>query len=150
MKLNNTINRVATPFGEFQLDVDNLFDHVFGGRSERENGSKVWSPRVSITESDTEYGMMVELPGVDPSDVSIEMKDNQLEISGVKNRAELPEGTKNVRDERPVGDFKRSFEFSQQVDADKISAEFKNGVLTVALPKSQTVLPRKIEIKVAE
>lgn len=152
MKLNNTNNRVATPFGDFQIDVDHLFDHVFGGRSANgETKSPVaWSPRVSVTESDTDYAMMVELPGVDPADVSIEMKDNRLEISGVKARGELPEGMTSIRDERPAGEFKRSFEFTQQVDADKISAEFKNGVLSIELPKSQTVLPRKIEIKVAE
>ena len=149
MKLNSTCNRVATPFGDIQFDVDNLFDHVFGSRSAPGNKpAKAWTPRVGVTESDTTYEMIMELPGVDPSTVNLELQDNQLEISGEKSRDELPEGVTAIRDERFAGSFKRVFEFSQLVDMDQIEATFDNGLLNIRLPKSEAVLPRKIQVKV--
>lgn len=157
MKLNQSKNRVTTPFGDVHIDVDNLFDQVFGNRSSEHRssehcqpGNRGWAPRVCITESETSYSLLAELPGVNPSDVLLEMKEGHLEISGSKTRAEVAEGFKSVRDERLAGSFHRSFEFTQQVDADKINAEFKNGVLHVTLPKADNVLPRKIQIKVIE
>ncbi|MEL7498013.1 MAG: Hsp20/alpha crystallin family protein [Planctomycetota bacterium] len=149
--MNQCKNRVTTPFGDLQIDVDNLFDQVFGNRPKGSQQAKSsWTPRVQVTESETRYELKMELPGVDPSSVNLEMKDNRLEIHGTKEKEELEEATKSLRDERLTGEFQRSFEFPQQVDADQIAAEFKNGVLNVALPKSENVLPRKIEIKVAD
>ena len=150
MKLNTHSNRVKTPFGDIQFEVDNLFDHVFGTRTNPGSAlSKGWTPRVAITESDTTYQMMMELPGVDPASVNLEVQDNQLEISGEKSIPEVPEGTTSIRDERTFGSFHRVFEFNQLVDMDRIEATFENGLLRVDLPKSEAVLPRKIEVKVA-
>ena len=152
MKLNQRNNRVATPFGDFQFDVDNLFDQVFGSRYNKEHGatSERWIPRVSVTESEQGYEMLVELPGVDPESVNLEMHDNRLEVSGEKALPELEEGVKAIRQERAAGKFSRSFEFGQQVDADKIEATYDHGLLRINLPKSETVLPRRIEVKVAK
>lgn len=149
MKLNQSTNRVTTPFGDFQIDVDNLFDHVFGREAKCNSANRpTWSPRVHVAESETEYQMQIELPGVNSEDVSLEMKDNHLIVAGTKQRDELAEGVKRIRDERLAGEFERTFEFSQQVDSDRIEAEFSNGILAITLPKSESVLPRKIEIKV--
>ena len=151
MKLNPSTNRVTTPFGDFQIDVDNLFDHVFGREAKPGSANRqTWSPRVHVTESETEYQMQIELPGVNAGDVSLEMKDNHLIVAGSKQLDELADGIKRLRDERLSGEFERVFEFSQQVDSDRIEAEFKNGILAITLPKSETVLPRKIEIKVTD
>lgn len=151
MNINQCNNRVSTPFGDLQIDVDNLFDQVFGDRTKSPAQRKTdWTPRVSIRESESSYGFVMELPGVDPSLVSIEMKDNHLEVSGAKALAELDEGVTSLREERYRGTFLRRFEFAQQVNSDAISAEFRNGLLSVDLPKADSVLPRKIEIKVAE
>lgn len=150
MNINQCNNRVSTPFGDFQIDVDNLFDQVFGDRTKSPETTTDWTPRVSISESESAYGFIMELPGVDPSSVSIEMKDSQLEISGEKTLAELGEGVKSLREERYRGKFLRRFEFAQQVNSDAISAEYKNGLLTIELPKAESVLPRKIEITVAD
>ena len=92
--------------------------------------------------------MVIELPGVSATDVSIEMEDDRLVVSGEKKIDELAEGFTSLRDERRKGKFSKSFEFSKQINPDAIQAEFKNGLLNVVLPKSEKVLPRKIEIKV--
>ena len=91
--------------------------------------------------------MVVELPGIDPAEVSVEMQEGRLEISGEKKIAELAEGVNGVRDERLKGEFKRVFEFSKLIEPDEIKAEFKNGLLQIDLPKSAKVLPRKIDIQ---
>lgn len=149
MKINHRNNRVSTPFGDFQIDVDNIFDHVFGDRTQTQTAS-AWKPRVSVNETTTGYELAMELPGVDPRNVDIEMNDNQLEIQGTREAVELAEGETSLRDERDHGSFSRKFGFKQQVDNDAISASFKHGLLTVNLPKAKCVLPKKINIKIAE
>ena len=142
MKINQSNNRVSTPFGDFQIDVDNIFDHVFGDRKQASPASD-WSPRVSVTETDTDYGLVMELPGVDPSNVSIEMNDNKLDIAGSRDLVELAEGETSLRDERQHGSFSRKFAFKQAVDNDSISASFKHGLLSVSLPKAKSALPKE-------
>ena len=149
MKINQSNNRVSTPFGDFQIDVDNIFDHVFGDRNQAQPMTD-WSPRVSVTETGIDYQLVMELPGVDPGNVSIEMNDNQLEIVGTRDAVELAEGETSLRDERRHGSFRRKFAFKQPVDNDSISASFKQGLLNVSLPKAKSALPKKIDIKVAD
>ncbi len=153
MKLNQK-NRVSTPFGDFHIDVENLVDHFLhdGKKSESSQTPSctvaAWTPRVSVVESETGYEMVVELPGLDPADVSVEMQEGRLEISGEKKIAELADGIQTIRDERQQGTFNRIFEFSKQIEPDGIKAEFKNGLLKIDLPKSAKALPRKIDIQV--
>ena len=149
MKINQRNNRVSTPFGDFQIDVDNIFDHVFGDRNATQSASD-WKPRVSVKETTTGYELVMELPGVDPNNVSIEMNDNQLEIQGTRETVELAEGETSLRDERDHGSFSRKFGFKQQVDNEAIAASFKHGLLNVSLPKAKCVLPKKIDIKIAD
>ena len=150
MKINHRNNRVSTPFGDFQFDVDNIFDYVFGERSQSTQSATGWTPRVAINETLASYELVMELPGVDPSNVSIEMNDNQLEIIGARDAVELAEGETSLRDERKHGSFSRKFEFKQPVNNEEISAAFKHGLLNVSLPKSKSAMPKKIEIKVAD
>lgn len=150
MKLNRCANRVTTPFGDFQIDVDNLFDQVFGHRDNTEKPPVQWTPRVTILESETSYQLLAELPGVDPTKVNLEMVDNRLEISGTKTLAPATDGFNQLREERQSGDFRRTFEFAQQVDANQIQAKFHNGILEIELAKAEAVLPKKIAINVVE
>lgn len=144
MKLNLNQNRVGNPLGEFSVDVDHLFDHVFGNRRQ---AADVWRPPVSIEESETEYRMVMELPGVAVDAVSLEFQDNQLEISGTRAALEPAAGVQALRQERVFGDFRRAFGFAQPVDAERIEASCEDGLLKVTLPKSQAALPRKIQIR---
>ena len=148
MNCNQTRNRFATPFGDLQVDVENLFEQVFGDRETKPQGS--WTPRTNISESDTSYYVNVELAGVEPANVNVEMHDGVLEVSGQREKMELPEGVRALKVEQRTGEFRRKFEFSTLVDADRIEASYENGVLSIELPKSEKVLPRKINIKVAE
>ena len=143
MKTSTNFNRL----GDFQVDIENLFDHFFGNQQTQSASPFKLVPPANVTEFETGYSLVMELPGVSADDVSIEMKENQLVVSGSKTVAEAGEGERLARSERRGGEFVRKFEFPSQVDADAISAEFKDGLLSIKLPKSEKVLPRKIQIK---
>lgn len=145
MKTSSNFNRL----GDFQVDIENLVEHFFGNQRTATTSASPFKlvPPANVTESETGYALVMELPGVSADDVSIEMKENRLVVSGAKTVAEAAEGERLSRSERRGGEFSRSFEFAAQVDADAISAEFKDGLLSIKLPKSEKVLPRKIQIK---
>lgn len=142
-----TCNRISGPMTDLHIDLENIFDHFMG---DRRSPQKAFSPRTSIVESETNFVLSVELPGVDKNDVSVEVLEGNLVVSGEKKLDELSEGEKLHREERANGKFHRAFEFPTQVDFEKIEASFKSGVLVIDLPKSEKVLPRKIEINLAD
>ena len=106
----------------------------------------VWyTPRVDILETDEELTLYADLPGAKSADVDVCFENGELRL-----QAHCParqQGTSYLLSEYGVGDFYRTFSINQDVDPDKIAAELKNGVLTVHLPKSEAVKPRKIAIK---
>ena len=145
MKLGN---RIDNRLGEFHVDIENLIDHFFGPSKEGE-GASDWRPRASLSESEKAFSLIMELAGITPEDVTIEMQDGKLEVSGEKKVDVEVEGEKLLKSERRSGKFRRAFDFATQIDPDGIEAEFNNGLLTIKLPKSEKVLPRKIQIKTA-
>lgn len=152
MKLNQH-NRIATPFGDIQIDMENLVEQLFGDRAKKyqaASSTSGFNPVVEVTEQDSSYQVVVELAGVNPADVNVEMEETRLEISGEKKAVQLEEGVTSLKQERLTGTFKRVFEFAKQVEPDQIKAEFKDGLLTILLPKSKKVLPRKIKIDLGQ
>lgn len=134
-------NRVRGLFGDVESVFNQLFDH-----SEK----PAFRPRWDIAENSERFAITIELPGVAPGDVNVEVEDGVLSISGVKKVDRDGEDQTVHSYERQSGDFKRSVEFSTPVDLDKIEASFNNGLLFVSVPKSEKVVPRKIEVKVGE
>ena len=109
------------------------------------NGSR-WAPSVDIRETDEALVVQAELPGIDKKDVKLEVKDGVLTISG-ERRYEKDVKEENVhRIERSYGSFTRSFSLPTNVDAEKVAAEMKDGVLSVRLPKRESAKPKAIEI----
>jgi HSP20 family protein len=104
-----------------------------------------FTPRVDILETDEESLLLADLPGVTPEDVDVRFENGELIIGG--RCASRHQGAKYLLSEYGVGDFYRAFTISDHIDWQKISAELKNGVLTVHLPKAETVKPRKITVK---
>jgi len=114
------------------------------GRPEVTRG--VWyTPRVDILETDEELTLFTDLPGAKAEDVDIRFENGELRL-----QAQCParqQGTSYLLAEYGVGDFYRTFSIDKDINPDKIAAELKNGVLTVHLPKTEAVKPRKIAIK---
>lgn len=104
-----------------------------------------YTPRVDIMETEEGSLLVADLPGVKPEDVDVRFDNGELIIDG--RCAPRHEGANYLLSEYGVGDFYRAFSISEHIDSQKISSELKNGVLTVHLPKAETVKPRKITVK---
>jgi HSP20 family protein len=108
-----------------------------------------WAPPVDIQETDKEYLITTELPDVKKEEVKVEMLDGVLTIEGERKREKEEKGKKFHKVERSYGKFVRQFALPPEVEATKIQAEFKDGMLNVHLPKAATAKPQAIEVKVA-
>jgi HSP20 family protein len=145
--------RAWNPFKELE-DVQNRLSRIFGRPAVSTEGGKEemtvseWSPLVDISEDDKEYLVKAELPDIKKEDIKINVHDNVLSISGERKYEKEEKGKKYHRVERAYGSFLRSFTLPDDADAAKISAECKDGMLKVHLPKSEKAKPKSIEVKV--
>ena len=131
----------------------NLFDAFFNDSrlpAAVGNGSAVnYSPRIDVKESEAAYEISAELPGLEEKDVEITVADGILTLKGEKSAEKEEQDDNYYRKERVYGSFERSFRLPDEVEADKVEANFKNGVLTVGLPKSEEAksVVHKVTIK---
>jgi HSP20 family protein len=132
-----------------QREINRMFDDFF--RSDRDESSLLapaWKPAVDIVEEDDAYVAKVELPGVSKDDVKITMQDSLLTIRGEKKEEKKTKQGGAHRVERYYGSFQRSFSLPTSVKNDKIEAEYKDGILTINMPKAEDAKPKQIEVKV--
>jgi len=132
-----------------QNEMNMLFGDFFGvdKRGDETNFIR-WAPRVDIVEVNGTYELTADLPGLKKDDIKIEIHDNVLTLRGEK-KLEEEKKDKNYRlCERYFGEFVRTFTLPENVNKDGIEAEFKDGVLTVAIPKVEKPKPKQIEVKV--
>jgi HSP20 family protein len=137
-------------------DLENMSDRInrlLAGRSRSDSGKDEsmalveWVPVVDVMETDEEFQISAELPGVEKKDVKLSVENGVLLISGRREQEE-EKGKRYHKIERAYGSFARSFTMPDVVDEQKVTAEFKNGVLTVRLPKSEKARPKSIEVRV--
>lgn len=139
------------PFAELEAlrrEVDRLFREAFRefmGEEPIRRGA--WLPPVDVYETDTEVVVVMELPGIKKEDVTIELTDDVLTIRGKRERVRKEGETYHIV-ERAYGEFERRFNLGVPIDRERVEATFKDGVLTIRLPKAERVRPRKVEIKV--
>ena len=136
----------------FYSNVDQMFNDFLGasslfGRSVGEGLRDAWIPAVDVQETDNSFVFTAELPGLGKEDVDITLEENLLTLSGERQLSETEEGETFHRVERSYGKFSRSFTLPSQVDNSQVAASFKDGLLTIEVPKSEQAQPRKIEIK---
>ena len=135
-------NRV---FGH-RYDFDRFFNNfLYSGHTDEE---KTWLPRVDIDESGNEIVLRADLPGLNEKDIKVTLEEDVLTLSGERVDEEKQEGRDYHRLERRFGKFQRSFTLPAAMEAKKIAADYKNGVLTIKLPKTEKSKPKEIEIKV--
>jgi HSP20 family molecular chaperone IbpA len=114
---------------------------------ERTRGGVTYVPRFDIVETEEELMLFGDVPGVTQENVELRFENEHLVINAKVEPRHA--GRKSLYAEYGIGDFYREFRISEAVDAGKISAELNNGVLTVHLPKTEQVKPRRIEVKTA-
>ena len=107
-----------------------------------------WSPAVDIFDKGAEVVIHAELPGMNKKDIDVRVENNILTICGKKERAEEVKEEGHFRSERTYGSFSRSFSLPSTVEFTKIGADYKDGVLTLRLPKAEEAKPRQIEVKI--
>lgn len=143
------------PFKELE-DMQSRLNTMFGRAPVRKGGDKEealtvaeWAPLVDISEDDEEYLIKAELPEVKKEDIKLTVDEDVLTITGERKYEKEEKGKKYHRVERAYGSFMRSFTLPEDADASKVSADCKDGLLKVHLPKSEKAKPKSIEVKVA-
>jgi HSP20 family protein len=139
------------PIFTLQQRLNRLFEETFRPfvfLGEEPMSIAAWSPSCDIYETDNEIVVKAEIPGVKKEDVKVSLQDGLLTISGERKFEEETKKENYLRVERGYGSFTRSFTLPSSVDAKKIGAEFKDGMLEVKLQKSEEAKPKEVEIKV--
>ena len=107
-----------------------------------------WTPALDLYQTTDDVVALVELPGMRKEDIELSLQDGILTISG-ERKEEGTDGDKNARTERFVGKFRRSISLPTRVDAGKVNATYKDGILTVTMPKAEEVKPKQIQVNVS-
>ena len=139
--LNSTLDRM--------MSLNRVLDQAMNGSWQNDSSNRVWVPALDIVEKRDAYVIVAELPGVSQSQVELSFEQNVLTIRGEKHSPFDPSKDGELRvyaAERVSGSFERAIRLPEFVDSEKISAELRDGVLTVTIPKATAAQPRKIEI----
>lgn len=135
-------------------ELESVFGRMNDFFSEASRGLTIdadsYLPHTDILEDDEQLTVITELPGVDKQDISIKItEDGVLTISGEKSKETKQEGQKSLRLERQYGKFDRSIALPENIDESGVKAEYKDGVLTLTLPKVAPPKPREIEVDIS-
>jgi HSP20 family protein len=140
---------VRDPFWKEFGTLSHRLNRLLDPREEQNDYLGSWSPTVDIYDTGGEVVIHAELPGMKKEDIDIRVENNVLTVRGKKERKEEVKEEGYFRSERSFGSFSRSFSLPTTVDVKKIAAEYKEGVLTLSLPKAEEAKPRQIEVKIA-
>ncbi|OGU62934.1 MAG: hypothetical protein A2V66_10035 [Ignavibacteria bacterium RBG_13_36_8] len=140
LNVEREFNRMMSSFNDkFGLSRKEMSD-------EYENA--VWMPLTDVYEDKDNYMLKVDLPGVNKDDLKISYTNGELIISGERKQEKEEKDGKYHRIERTFGKYYRSFALPKEIKSDKIEAEFKDGQLSVSIPKAEEVKPKELEIKI--
>jgi len=128
-----------------QEQVNRLFESNLRGRTD-ESALTTWAPAVDIYETENELVMKADLPDVAEKDIDIHVENNMLTVRGERKFEQKVKEENYLRVERAYGAFSRSFSLPNTVNTDAITAEYKNGVLTVVMPKRAESKPKQVKI----
>jgi len=137
------------PTRSVMTDFDRIFDSMFTHDLPQFSSTKSWMLAVDVNETETEFFLSADMPGLDKKDVSVDIHDGVITIKGERD-IDNEKSTDGYRiRERQLGSFNRSFRLPDNVNEDKVAAKFKNGVLTVTLPKTKEIIPEGRQIKIS-
>ena len=139
---------VEREFNRMFKSIDDRFGFLKKEDSDDEYENAVWMPLTDVYEDKDDYKITADLPGIKKEDVKISVSDGKLSISGERKQEEETKEAKYHRIERTFGKYYRSFTLPKEIKEDKIKAAFKDGQITVTIPKAEDVKPKEIAIKV--
>jgi len=141
---------------DFLTPFDKMFDQIVATQFPditKSVGVKPYQgsayPKVNVYEYDDKIGIVAEIPGLDKKQLTVEVEEGVLTIAGDKHGSFEDEGAKVLRRELKQSSFKRSFELGELLDGDNIAANFKDGILSISIPKSEPEKPKRTYVKIA-
>jgi len=142
------------PVSSFQKEINRLFSDFFDDTngysllSAKDSDNTFLAPAIDVTEDDTGYKVIAELPGLNREDIDVDIENHFLTIKGEKQTSTEDEEKNFIRRERHFGSFKRTMKLPETADLEKIAATFNKGVLQVSIPKKEDAVstPQKIDI----
>ena len=141
------------PFRELsslQTEMNRLFNAAFEGPGSGNGGARRWTPAMDMLETEDEFVLRADLPGLSESDVHIELEDNVLTVSGERKTEHEDKREGFYRMERSYGSFSRSLTLPKGIDPEAVTAAFDRGVLEVRVPKPEQRKPRRISINAGD
>ena len=136
-------------FGDMQAEVNRLFDNFLGRPAQQHAGmERVWAPAVDMYETKDALVVVAELPGLVEKDIHLSIVGDVLSVRGERSWNQEVKQENYYRGERWYGKFERSLPLPMPVQADKVSAKYRDGVLTITLPKVEEIRPKEIKIDV--
>lgn len=143
------IRRPARNLFSFQNPIGRVFGDLLARYEDgTDTAQTAWIPTVDVSETEQGFEIRAELPGVSQDDLNVTLTDNLLTIKGEKRQEAEVDGQSYHRAERRYGSFQRDFTLPRDVETDAIKADFKDGVLTLGIPKAETAKPTEIPISV--
>lgn len=138
---------LLTTQDRFNRLFNDTFANVFGGD---QLNTKGWTPAVDIYETDQNLVMKAELPGIDPKDLEVRVEDGTLYLKGERKYEHEVKEENYHRVERSYGSFARTFSLPHTIDTEGIKADYKDGILTLTMPKREEAKPKTVKINVAQ
>ena len=131
----------STAFGRL-FNLNDELERLF------ETAPQAWAPALDVQEDKDQYTLNLDLPGFKREDINVHLEDGTLVISGERKAETVAEGTEVHRRERFYGKFSRALTLPTAVSPDKVKASYKDGILTVTLPKAEEAKPKQIDVSV--
>ena len=131
-----------------QEQFNRLFESNFSNRGSENTAITTWAPAVDIYETENELVVKADLPDIDEKDLDVRVENNILTIRGERKFEQSVKEDNYLRVERSYGSFSRSFSLPNTVNTEAVKAEYKNGVLTVGLPKRAEAKPKQVKVNV--
>ena len=130
-------------------EMNRFFNGSFSGFPTMNEGLGSYGPDVDIQETDSDVLVSIEIPGMEQKDIKVTVRENVLTLKGEKRQDDEVKDADYHICERCYGSFERSFTLPTSIQADKVTATYKNGILNITLPKAEEVKPKEITVKVA-
>jgi HSP20 family protein len=144
---NPWLDHLPRPLARLERDFEYLMDRVLNSDARRYLPWAEIIPAANLAETESEFEVTIELPGIDSNDVHVELRNGDLWITGETKGEKEGKGKTFHRVERCSGNFQRVIPLPGAIDEEKIDAIYKNGVLTISLPKSKEAQPKPIQVK---
>ena len=145
---DTSVWRTLDRFANLRDEINTLFEGPWSSTMRTPQLFSGWTPALDLYQTNDDVVAVVELPGMRKEDIEISLQDGMLTISG-ERKDDTPEGDNTARTERFVGKFRRSISLPTRVDVNKVNATYKDGILTVTLPKAEEVKPKQIQVSVS-